>query len=130
MKVTMQENYRNIYTLNQVVIAKELIKYAKDDEATPADYAVFAIRDALRNSIDGIERVIEAKATTALNSRVWNRYFDNSENLDIWVEATAKTFDGFIEVGMYLSDIWELGPESYGYPKTVDYYVKGEMKRW
>lgn len=42
--------------------------------------------------------------------------------MDVWVEATAKTYFGFVEVGAYLSDIWNTGAVKYTEHMYIKYY--------
>lgn len=125
MKVTLVENYKSIYSLDDVARAKTVIKYQKDDSSTVSDYARYAVNEALKGTDDGLVRIIEATAETARNSRVWNLYGDDTETMDVWVKAIAKTYDGFIEIGAYLSDIWNTGYDySYKDRMYIEYFTK------
>ena len=111
MKVTLTEGYRNIYTLADLERAKAVIAFEKEDESTPANYAECAVREALKGTDDGLVRVIEAKAETATNCRAMDSYGPDTGNMDVWITAIAKTYDGFIEIGACLTDIWQTGPD-------------------
>lgn len=125
MKVTLAKDYRKFYTLNELDIAKEIISCAKEDGATVKDYAEIAIREALRGKGDYIEEVLKATAQTANNCRVWDRFFDGSESMDIYIEATAETSYGFIKIGTYLSDIWEIdGSANIQERMYIKYYTE------
>lgn len=108
MKVTLAKDYRKLYTLDDLDIAKELISCAKEDASTAKEYAAFAVKEALRGKDDFLEEVLKATAETCKNNNVWDRYFEGSGNMDIYIEATAETSRGFIKVSAYLSDIWEI----------------------
>ncbi len=132
MKVKLEEKYRRYYTLEELDIAKEIIRQEKeDDEYTAKDWAEYAVREALKdengNNIDYLTKVITAEATTAKNCRAHDAYTSESGNMDVWIEATAKTYDGFIEVGAYLSDIWQTGAERYKDHMYINYYKKASL---
>lgn len=115
MKVTLEENYKNYYTLADPERAKAVIAFEKtNDEETPAGWAKYAVEEALKGTDDWLVRVIEASAETCTNNRALNCYTADSGNMDVWIKAIAKTHEGFIEVGACLSDIWQTGPD-YSY---------------
>lgn len=110
MKVTLQKDYRKIYTLDDLGRAKAIIAYEKEnDEETPRGWAEYAIREAGENAIE----ILKATAETARNCRAWNQYGDGSADMDVWIEATAETESGFVKIGAYLSDIWQSGATPY-----------------
>lgn len=114
MKVRLQDDYRKLYTLEDMDRAMAVIEAEKDDLLKPADWLKMAVNEALKETgFNQCERVIEASAHTAGNRRVWNAYTDNSGNMDVWITGTAKTLDGYIEIGAYLSDIWQTGGTDY-----------------
>ena len=80
---------------------------------TVSDYAVMAVNAiGAAYGIGRCERVFESSARIATNCRVHGLFSDYSENLDVWIEGTAKTTDGFVEFGAYLSDIWHIDGEN------------------
>ena len=114
MKVKLEENYKSIYTIQELEMAKEVIKIEKDDEDTAKSWAEYAVREALKNETgDFCREVIKAEATTAKNCRVHDAYGEGTGCMDVWIEAVAETSDGFIKVGAYLSDIWNTGGVDY-----------------
>lgn len=125
MKVTLAKEYRKFYTLNELDIAKEIISCAKEDGATAKEYAEIAVREALRGKDDYIEEILKATAETAKNCKVWDRYFDGSESMDIYINATAETSKGFIKIGTYLSDIWVIdGAANIQERMYIKYYTE------
>ena len=59
-------------------------------------------------SRDNGNEILKIEAEIAKNNRVYDRYTDNSGNLDIWLRVYAfNSWEGFYVVGAYLSDIWE-----------------------
>lgn len=125
MKVTLEERYKDIYTMNEYEVAKKVIVQEKDDEETAKGWAEYAVKEALKGTGDYLDRVIEATATTAKNCRAWDAYFEGSGNMDVWIKAIAKTIDGFIEVGACLTDIWQSGSTPYKDKMFITRYVRG-----
>lgn len=113
MKVTLEKDYRKYYTLEDLDRAKAVIAAEKDDEMSPKDWAVYAVGEALRNKDGSLWEILKAEATTAKNCRAWNRYGDDSADMDVYIRFLAETTEGFIRGGAYLSDIWETGATEY-----------------
>lgn len=105
MKVSMSANYKQFFTIEEVQTAKQMIKEFKEDESTVTEYAEMAARTC---NFGWIERVFEAKATIEKNRRAWNAYSDTSKSLDVWIDATVQTSSGFLILGAYLTDIWNI----------------------
>ena len=123
MRVHMDKEYRRNYTLEDIDRAKMVIAFEKEnDEDTAKGWAVYAVNEAAKVYDDYSVEIIKADATTAKNYRAWNLYGDGSQDMDVWVEATAKTGNGFIEVGAYLSDIWQTGAVHYTNHMYIKYY--------
>lgn len=113
MKVTMPRNYRSTFTLEEYDVARRIIAMERDDEETPKGWAEYAANEILRDSGDCLREVLTASAEIARNCRVWNAYDEDSGRMDVWINFTALTYDGFIEGGAYLSDIWQSGSVPY-----------------
>lgn len=127
MKVTLPKDYKNTFTLADLERAKAVIAYEKEDEETAKGWAEYAVREALKGTDDGLQEVIKATAEVAGNGRAWNLYGDTG-SMDVWIEATAETWDGFIKVGAYLSDIWGTTSEpTYKHQMFIKRY--GEIAR-
>lgn len=132
MKVKLEEKYRRYYTLEELDAAREIIKQEKEeDNSTAKEWAEYAIREALLDDdmhyIDYISKVISAEATTSKNSRANNAYTNDSGNMDVWIEAVAKTWNGYIEIGAYLTDIWQTGVKHYKEHMYIEYYKKANV---
>jgi hypothetical protein len=113
MKVKFEENYRSIYTLEDMDAAKVVMKYEKDDSETPAGWLEYAMNEY---GVEGLPEIIKAEAHTARNRRAWNRYGDDensSKDMDVWISGVVETYNKFIKIGAYLSDIWETGATPY-----------------
>ena len=113
MKVKFEENYRSIYTLEDMDAAKVVMKYEKDDSETPAGWLEYAMNEY---GVEGMPEIIKAEAHTAKNRRAWNRYGDDensSKDMDVWISGVVETYNKFIKIGAYLSDIWETGDTTY-----------------
>ena len=130
MKVKIRKEDRRFL---QEHIAEHMIDWmAQEDSSRPADMAEMAIREILKGTDDSVSResILSAKARVALNCRIQDLYFEGSENYDVWIEATARTAEGFIEVGAYLSDIWQIGALEAGELRRrawVQYFRSAEI---
>lgn len=124
MKVKLEENYRTLYTLEDVDRAKAVIKAEKEDEESVTGWAEYAAREALKGTGDFLRNVIQADAHTARNCRAWDAYGTEipSGDMDVWITGTAKTADGFLEFGAYLSDIWQTGSTEYKHHMYIQRY--------
>lgn len=108
MKVIIEKEYRDIFTVAEMDAAKQIIKDCREDSNKPSEYAEMAIICAFNGNTYGL-KVFEASAKVARNERVYDRFFEGSKRLDVWIEATAKVnIDCFVEIGFYLSDVWEI----------------------
>ena len=108
MKVTISAESKRVVTMEEMKMAKEIVQAMKEDELTAAEYA----RIAVVAFGDGCEKVYEATAEIAKNCRAWDNYEEGSGTLDIWIEATARTWNGFVEIGAYLTDIWNISGDN------------------
>lgn len=112
MKVKLDKDYRKLYTLEKLDMAKAVIAAEKEDEMSAKDWAEYAVREALRNEDGSLVEILKAEATTAMNCRAWNKYGE-TEDMDVWISFVAETTKGFIKGGAYLTDIWESGGTEY-----------------
>lgn len=126
MKVIMNRDCRRFFTLEDMDRAKMVINIEKDDLETAKGWAELALNEALRNKGDYVREVLKATAETAKNCRAWNVYAEGTEDMDIWVEATAETANGFVKIGAYLSDIWQTGAVPYIGHMFIKYYKAAE----
>ena len=125
MKVTLQKDYRSTYTLEDLDRAKAVINYEKneDGEMSAKDWAEYAVNEALRKYKDGgyLIEVLKAEAHTAKNCRAWELYGEGTGNMDILLDITAETSDGFIKICAYLSDVWSVDGDT---PFYEHYYTR------
>lgn len=115
MKVKLDKNYRSIYTLEELDMAKAVISNEKEyDEESPKGWAEYAAVEALKGEDEYLVEVLSAEATTAKNRRIeWDRFCEGSGQMDVYIRFLAETTKGFIRGGAYLSDIWESGGTEY-----------------
>lgn len=123
MKVKLEKNYRRYYTLEDLDRAKMVISSVKEDESTVEEYAEYAVNE-VSDRFGGCMEVIRATAQTAKNSRAWDAYGEGTETMDVWVEGLARTFDGYLEFGAYLSDIYASGVTLYGHLMYTNFYER------
>lgn len=105
MKVSLEQNYRSIYTLDDLDRAKMVISAMREDIASTSYYARIAAGHVAKNCGEYLMRVVEANAYTAKNCNVWDAVCEGSEDMEVWFEIIAKTTEGFVEIGVYWSDI-------------------------
>lgn len=131
MKVLLPKDYKKYFTVEEYEIAKSIIKMEREDDASTAkDMAEYAVREALKNDdLCYLEEILEAKAEVCRNKyqsydKVYDRYFEGSQLMDVYISGVAKVSFGYLEFGAYLSDIWETGAREY--KVDIVKYVKEE----
>lgn len=113
MQIKIDEEAKKILTLSDLLVAKQIIKDYKDNE----DDLRWDI-ETLKN-IFGATEIISSAARISKNSRVYNYFKENSNNIDIWIDATfyddysSENKGGvFYIVGAYLTDIYQSTSEN------------------
>lgn len=58
--------------------------------------------------------ILKAEAYVARNCRVYNQMsVEDSDDLDVWIDFYAfDEWSGFFEIGVYLSDIWNIAGDN------------------
>ena len=107
MKVKITKESRESLRMSQKEAAQRVVDSAREDEWTTEEWAAFAARLVLESCDDFPDKVMEARAMVMPNARIgYDAFCGGSENLDVWLEATAKGYHSFCEFGVYLSDLW------------------------
>lgn len=107
MKVQFNAESKKQITVSLMPEVKKLIAEFKEDESKVSDYANSAgyIASGRKNNT---WECLKAEAIVSRNCRVWNRFSDNSEDLDVWMKFYVyDTYYGFYEIGAYISDLWQ-----------------------
>jgi len=52
--------------------------------------------------------LFKASAEICGNGRIMDAFGPCSMSFDVWIEATAETSFGFVKIGAYLTDIWNI----------------------
>lgn len=113
MKITFGKDYKKYLTVEEHEYAKTMIRDFKEDESTPAEYAVYAVNAiGAAYDIGSCECVLDCSAEIAGNCRIYDYYGTGSGKLDVWLHGVAKTWDAYIEFGAYLSDVWSLDSDN------------------
>ena len=108
MKVKLTSKVRASLYNWEILVSNVIIKNMGEDDTSAKDAAKIAAKAiAGTNSVE----ILRADATMARNARIWDRYFEESERMDVWIDFTAMTDDGFIIGGAYLTDIWDLADD-------------------
>lgn len=113
MKISITKESKKVITIEEAQIAQKIIEGEKESTMTVAEAAEMAVNAAaILHNEDRCCRVLEATAQISKNIHVWNFYHDDSRHLDVWVEATAQTENGFCIIGAYLSDIYQIASDN------------------
>ena len=118
MKVTLPKDYRSRFTLEDMEIARKIIREIKDDESKPAEYAEIVVNYIMSNYYDAgyygcCDRILEVAVEISRNGYRWEPYGEGYKDLDMWMTGVAKLTSGYLEFGMYMSDIWTIGGEYF-----------------
>lgn len=114
MKVSLERDYRKFYTLEDLDAAKVVIACQKTDEASLQVIAWDVVAAVAGKYGDGPEKVLEVTAETGRNKRVqYDTYGEGSGHFDVYIHATAETYDGFMKVSFFLSDYWYMDSPEY-----------------
>ena len=130
MKVVLEPNYKDYYTLTDLEHAKTVIKYEKsDDDYTAKDWADYAVEMALKDAKDFPKRILATTAQTAKHANIdhYDAFGEGSGDMDVWMGVIAETERGFIKIGAYLTDIWETGAKDYRDNMYIEYFAESEI---
>ena len=120
MKVQMTAESKRIVTVSEMPVVRRIIESLKEDTNINevVEMAVNAVASSRNKPGEYCGKVLEAKASIAKNCRVWNFHENDSEQLDVWIEAmvvlggsTITSAGGFMMIGFYLSDAWQVGSD-------------------
>lgn len=111
MKIEFHEQMKRIVTVSEMPAVCRIIRDFKDEDRKDfIEYAEMATRLVHEGSI----RVLEMNAEIAKNCRVYNALGDNTETFDVWINFTSVVEglpSAVIIGGIYLTDVWQIGPE-------------------
>ena len=113
MKVSITQESKKSITAYQMTAAREIVAQLKEDEMSAADYAEYAVNAILNSTDTFLSEILTAKAEIMRNARAWNAYGDDTADVDVWISGIARTWNGFVEYGAYLTDIWSLASDNY-----------------
>lgn len=106
MKVKLNDREVHILSATELVRAKEMIEELREDTNLKS-YVKSMVRIATGSNEEF--EVLKATARVAKNSEGVGYYEDNSK-IDVWCDAYAfNSFVGFVYLGFYLSDVWQIG---------------------
>lgn len=119
MKINLPENYKSLYTINDLKCAKAVIASLKSDTSTPTDYAQMGVNVIASKMNTYCNEILTASARVILNYNIeWDRMCDNGGRFDVIIEGWAKLdFRRVIHFEMYLSEIWDI---CYDVQETLD----------
>ena len=114
MKVSMMKDWKNIMTVAESEKAREVIADMKYDELRPADYAKIAANVIASRKAWGQPEIVSASAEICKNCNAWNRYTEDSANIDVLIHFIADCgCDGFVRGSVPLSEIWDITGSDY-----------------
>ena len=106
MKVKFTAEAKKYITVAEMPHVRRIIDEMREDDSLK-DYAEMAARVASRDWNDF--EILKADAEISRNCRAHDNYHEGSGNLDIWLTIYAyDPYQGFYNIGVYLSDIWQL----------------------
>lgn len=109
MKVKITENSKKSIYAYQLSAARKMVEDLKEDTALET-YCQMAARVASDSNAEF--ELFNIQAEIAGNCRVSNAYDNDSGNLDVWIKFYAfNAYAGFYTIGVYLSDVWQIGSE-------------------
>ena len=124
MKVNITKKTKEAIYASQLDAAKTVVACCKEEEeTTPKWYAEMAAALLLD---ENYPTIYTAEAYVMPNCRVWNQYGEETGNLDVWIDFTAKSWETFIEGGCYLSDLWSLCSDNREEVKSHMYCLRYE----
>lgn len=109
MKVKFTAEAKKYITVAEAPHVKKIMAYMKENESDESlkDYAQIAARVASGDWNDF--EILKAEAEISKNCRAHDNYHEGSGTLDIWLTIYAyNAYKGFYNIGVYLSDIWQL----------------------
>lgn len=114
LKLVFSKEYKREFTVAEYEIATRL-KREYEDETPAAEY----LKDAA-NLFGYAGEVIRARAEISKNIRTYNAFGDYTETLDIWITGLVYMVDygpdnraAYLELGAYLTDIWNIAANNH-----------------
>lgn len=109
VKINFPKDYKNYFTVADVERAKKVIKDFKENPIDFYDMASMAIYD-----IGGsVNEIYSVKAEVCRDAGTHDAYYEDSGNIDVWLDIVAETSDGFIKLGCLLSEIMFISSEDH-----------------
>ena len=110
LKIRMPRDYKKYFTLEELEQMNQVRTHIKEwgDSPTAEEWLRMAAFDIIRWENDHIVEVLKAEAKFARNCRVWNVYGEATGNMDIWITGVVQCWDQVLEIGCYMTDIWNI----------------------
>ncbi len=111
MKVKFTENSKRIIAISEAPAAQKIVEELKEDNCIK-EYGQMAAHVA--SGSNGEFEILKAEAEISKNGRIYNWYSEDSGNLDVWLHFYAfNSYDGFFELGIYLTDIHSITGDNH-----------------
>lgn len=105
IKVSLPADYRSYFTLDDMTAVKHARQYV------PSSVIVDAANLVAGRLFGKVVVINEASFTVVKNSE-YDRLGDGTGNLDVWIDMLIKDMDGYMEVGITLSDVWKINDDN------------------
>ena len=126
MKIRITNDMKKVLTVSEMPTVRKIIndfkEYGKEEFHNDVETAV-----SLASGVNGSSfEILKAEAEIAKNCRASGFFGDaESPNIDIWIKIYAyHHYYGFYEIGVYLSDLWQLSGENQKEIKSHMYILR------
>ena len=103
-----EESKRYLTMAEEPFVYKIVGDFQEQEEGEPGEYLDMAAQIVARKYGEYPKKVIFARAEIAKNERICNIHGEGTENLDVWIEGLVQTDSSYIELGAYITDIWDI----------------------
>lgn len=114
MKIKFTNDAKRAVNIAQMPAVEKVKKYCEDyTNGDLQDYAIAAAWVAGCTDRAWVE-ILKVDAEIAKNGRVWDAIDEGTEDIDVWLNIYAfDSYTGFYEIGIYLTDAWQISEDNY-----------------
>lgn len=130
MKVKITAQSKKILTVAEMPKVKEILKYFQEEDETPINEWAEMAGNIVYGCSSCRREILKATAEIAKNARANDSIIEGSGNLDVWFNFYIfDHYAGFYEIGVYITDLWQLADDNREYIKSCMYinaYTKNQ----
>ena len=129
MTIKYEKAYLEFATTHELEVLKRIAEDMKEysDKDLKVD-AMAAVRLATNSNSDFV--ILKAEAEAARNRNVLNYFSEDSGLTDLWVTIWAfNDLEGFYTIGVYISDLWQIGPRDANREVASRMYVRKYLEK-